>query len=1610
MSVTFSTQDGSYVVESAAHLQAIATGGVGATGGPLVWAAASYIQTADIDYDGYADTISGFSGTYDGGGFRISNVHVVQGLFATTLAGSVIKNVTLDGEIRVTTAPSSSPGTGALVGYGQGTVVGCALRPAEAYINTAYNYCGGLCGRTAVVVDCVVAPAGALYVLTSANYAGGVTGLVSSGAAALTVTGNVFVRADKITGGIIGQIGGGVTTLVTGLHCALGGAVVANSGNGAVNNDSYKAGGVVGQIATGAAGIRGVRSAVSGIYWPGYVVGKVAGGVVGALYGASAVIEDVVFVGGFYDPDVGRGRIYGSFNGWSGYVLGHAYSTSAAIRRCAVVADGNIVASGSVVCNGSSLVVEDAFFSNERGGWIGNSSTVVETDAKATFVADLLAAPPAALGSVIKKAGGSFHVEIPWAVGEYSGTFDSAASTDAAGSGGGSVTWTTDGQGRYEVASAAHFACLADAGGASWTVTGGPADYRTASYVQTADIDYTGRSETVSDFAGDYDGAGRAFSNVSVVTGLFASTLRGSKVHGMTVTGTARVTRGPAAWGDSPPGAGIILGAGDGDLYDCVLDCDGFVDGKGISGLWPANYVGGLAGTVYRVYNCRVADGGVAVTGHTGNSQNKGVAAIAGKATIAFDLCVDAPSMQVDGYVAAGVVGDMYGPCRGAVARLAAVGSQSARTAGGAIGYARSKAPGAVRGILVEVPIVKAWGDYAGGIVGRAYGDVQDCVFYGSVHALFGGGIAAVISGNYDVVYVMQRCIAIQAPAGAFPPPSGVTAPDGVYGGGEPMTSTAGVATLDCWSSVEDASGLSQQQADFGTVPAAVAAGGVITAAVAGVPQVAFGGIDSTDVSAIGVPGGDGGGDGDGGGGGGDGDGDGGDATGLELGQLACGTAAPGAAGAETWSDGVPAQVRRWEPGYVVTSGAWESRGRASALLATPSGHVVRGTPMTEGPAAAVFALPAPLAVRSRGSAGPPIASAGGQVFVFVAGTPTAVPGVDDARAACADERPGKENWVFYSTATGLRAVRHDGTGNQLVYAVDGGLSALAMSEDLYAYAPALGAVVALPGGAAEGAGPRVSLAGVSDLAAVPGGAVAVAGAAVHLLGTTRASLQLPDAGTGVLVGPDEILVMTAGGVVGVTRPGVSPDPALSPGRPVAGPGVASGPVDWTDPWVPALGTTPGQYCWRTGTHWTFDDDVLEAGDVRLAAAAATVGAPKEAEAGFLWSTGDEVVRDELGAVVTVLGGPVVGLSAARGTDKVAWATAGAVGLLGGPVVFDAAAHGYTVTAVRATPNAVYAATAAPPGVVRVDLDGSLWSWSEGTAGGALVVDRTRAAVRLARPAGDDEEFPDAEMPPPEPRMWAPGPGLVAWLPWPGALLQVGDAAPQAASSPAARAAGTLVRLVDSGDRVLAELPAGVSVSARVRYPRRGGSGGTFVVGADDATGGAAGAGVLVRGGCSVKKIFVAGRDYDFPWTVPAAGPGAAAAPALARGGVAVLDPAWTAPDADVPLDRHAALEVRGAVAAESYGVSAPDEGDPLPESVGVELLRMLSPTMIERGGEVAAGVDPGQLEAAVEALWPGHGGAFVHTDVFGYKSVNYMALAGSIVVAARQLQQRSVI
>jgi len=567
------------------------------------------------------------------------------------------------------------------------------------------------------------------------------------------------------------------------------------------------------------------------------------------------------------------------------------------------------------------------------------------------------------------------------------------------------------------------------------------------------------------------------------------------------------------------------------------------------------------------------------------------------------------------------------------------------------------------------------------------------------------------------------------------------------------------------------------------------------------------------------------------------------------------------------------------------------------------------------------------------------------------------------------------------------------------------------------------GAVLLLEG--ALGPARRVAaVEGAADLAAVPGGAVVVAGAALHLvLGDALAtSVALPHAASAVLVDADAVLALGPAGVTRVARAALAPAPALAAAA-AAAPGLewpTSSPLDWTDPWDPSLGTTPGTYCWRTGTHWTFDGDV-RSGSAQVSALAASIGTPREDSEGFLWAgeAAPTLVKNELDETVADLGAAVTALAAARGAGaRVAWATAaGAVGVLDADSgtsqqVLDLAAAGLGAVVsggggLRATYAHVYACTSTGSmvHVAKVDHDGALASWSAARATGALLLDRGSSAVRLALPSGDDELFSDAEMPGLPARMWVPEPGQVAWLPYgeAGLLLQVSPGAAAPATSPAARESGASAVLSEPGGRVLAQLPGGVAARVSVRYPKRGGAGGAFVVGGSAA---AASDGVLVLGDASVERLYVGGRPYNLPWTLAPGG-----TVALAPAGAAVHDPDWDGADRDVPRCADVTLETRGAVVASGYEAprGAPVGAAMSPE-LGLPLMRLLRPRSAARPGPLGgrtAGVPAQELEEAVEALVPGASSRFVYTDRYGYKSVNYGSLAAAAALAGQQLRLR---
>ena len=139
-----------------------------------------------------------FLGTLDGQGHQIMNLQVnsdyYAGLFGYIGAGGVVKNLTISSmEVRVNKGDEDymTCFVGGIVGYNEGTIVGCANRGVTVYGNVSNAYVGGIAGEnTGSILNCY--NLGRVYTSSnSGNYLGGIVG---ENASSGTIR-NCFVRA-----------------------------------------------------------------------------------------------------------------------------------------------------------------------------------------------------------------------------------------------------------------------------------------------------------------------------------------------------------------------------------------------------------------------------------------------------------------------------------------------------------------------------------------------------------------------------------------------------------------------------------------------------------------------------------------------------------------------------------------------------------------------------------------------------------------------------------------------------------------------------------------------------------------------------------------------------------------------------------------------------------------------------------------------------------------------------------------------------------------------------------------------------------------------------------------------------------------------------------------------------------------------------------------------------------------------------------------------------------------------------------------------------------------------------------------------------------------------
>jgi hypothetical protein len=192
----------------------------------------AYLLGANITISKKWTPIKNFSGSIDGGGYRITGISVKgnlsgAGLFAD-INGGTVKNLTVDGDIKAKNA------AGIIAGENNGGVISgcCAAGTAEASSNGAGGICGINRGEIKGCLSCA-------YTVAAGSFAGGIAGqnfgdINECLSAAETVT------SDMYAGGIAGQNNGGDIENCVAANIAVYNTMTYNGGKISTNRKDGK--------------------------------------------------------------------------------------------------------------------------------------------------------------------------------------------------------------------------------------------------------------------------------------------------------------------------------------------------------------------------------------------------------------------------------------------------------------------------------------------------------------------------------------------------------------------------------------------------------------------------------------------------------------------------------------------------------------------------------------------------------------------------------------------------------------------------------------------------------------------------------------------------------------------------------------------------------------------------------------------------------------------------------------------------------------------------------------------------------------------------------------------------------------------------------------------------------------------------------------------------------------------------------------------------------------------------------------------------------------------------------------------------------------------------
>ncbi len=229
-----------YRVSSAAHLNAVRD----FLNDPSI----HFLQTGNINLSGYSnwtpigDSANQFAGTYDGGGYTISNLTINSsaliraGLFGLVGNGGRLKNIILQ-NVDISSSGHSLQDSGGLVGYNNGSVTACGVSGSVTHSAPGSPYIGGLAGQNNGTITASFSDAN---VTGNASSTGGLVGF--NGRTIMNCYSIGGVSGGSNSGGLVGYDWDGTITncystgAVTGTNV---GGLIGNRGPSATANNSY---------------------------------------------------------------------------------------------------------------------------------------------------------------------------------------------------------------------------------------------------------------------------------------------------------------------------------------------------------------------------------------------------------------------------------------------------------------------------------------------------------------------------------------------------------------------------------------------------------------------------------------------------------------------------------------------------------------------------------------------------------------------------------------------------------------------------------------------------------------------------------------------------------------------------------------------------------------------------------------------------------------------------------------------------------------------------------------------------------------------------------------------------------------------------------------------------------------------------------------------------------------------------------------------------------------------------------------------------------------------------------------------------------------------------